>query len=313
MKHRAAKVLGAILGTTGVVVGMSMATTVATTPVGTAPAGSAEEAPTIDVSAILADGVLDVGTAVGNPPWAFVVEGQDDPSGFDMDLAQALADELGVELNIEVAEFPTLIPSLESGRYDAVLSSLTIRDDRLEALNMLAYMQIATGVLVPAGNPEGLTGLEDACGLRIGVAQGSANEAPVAEVSEGCGDDPIEIVSTQGNDFVALESGQVELMVLDAAGAFYTALERGDTFEAPDAVYGAGLAGIGTAKENTALIETLQAALLALIDNGDYDELLEQWNLTEIGHTGAEINPAETPAEAETTEESSAAATTEPE
>lgn len=242
------------------------------------------------VVSVLEDGVLDVGTAIGNPPWAFVVEGEDDPSGFDMDLIRALGEELGVEVNIEVAEFPTLIPSLESGRYDVVVSSLTIRPERLDVLNMLAYMQIATGVLVPVGNPDGITGLEDVCGMRVGVAQGSANEAPVTEASELCDDDPIDIVLTQGNDFVALESGQVDLAVLDAATAFYTAQERPDTFEALDAVYGAGLAGIATAKDNTPLIDALQSALVAMIDSGSYDDLLSEWNLTEIGHTGAEIN-----------------------
>lgn len=252
------------------------------------------EAPTTDPAApILDDGVLDVGTAIGNPPWAFVVEGQADPSGFDMDLVQALADKLGVELNIQVADFPTLIPSLESGRYDIVTSSLTIRPDRLEVLDMLAYMQIATGILVPAGNPAGVTGLEDACGLRVGVAQGSANEEPVAAASEECGDDPIEVVSTQGNDFVALQSGQVDLMVLDAAGAFYTETERGDTFEALSSVYGAGLAGIATAKGDTDLMDALQTALIEMIDSGEYDALVEEWNLTDISHTGAEINPTQ--------------------
>ncbi len=253
------------------------------------------DAPTTEAPAepILSDGVLDVGTAIGNPPWAFVVEGQEDPSGFDMDLVRALADKLGVDVNIQVADFPTLIPSLESGRYDIVTSSLTIREDRLEVLDMLAYMQIATGILVPVGNPAGITGLEDACGLRVGVAQGSANEEPVAEASDACGDDPINIVSTQGNDFVALQSGQVDMMVLDAAGAFFTETERDDTFEALSSVYGAGLAGIATAKDNSDLMDALQEALIEMIDSGEYDALVTEWNLTDISHTGAEINPTQ--------------------
>ena len=50
------------------------------------------------------------------------------------------------------------------------------------------------------------------------------------------------------------------------------------------------LAGIATAKGNP-LIDELQTALIALIDSGDYQALLEKWNLTEIGYTEAEINP----------------------
>jgi polar amino acid transport system substrate-binding protein len=268
--------------------------TEAPAPEDTAPPATDAPADTAAPGAdLVPDGVLDVGTAIGNPPWAFVVEGQEDPSGFDMELIQALGERLGVEVNIQVADFPSLIPSLESGRYDVVVSSLTIREDRLEVINMLAYMKIATGILVQAGNPAGLTGLEDACGLRVGVAQGSANEEPVAEASEACGDNPIEVVSTQGNDFVALQSGQVDLMVLDAAGAFFTETERGDTFEALSAVYGEGLAGIATAKENTALAEALQAELLAMIESGEYDDLVAEWNLSDIAHTGAELNPTQ--------------------
>lgn len=255
--------------------------------------GSGGDAAVEDLSEDLnQEGFLTVGTAIGNPPWASVEEGQDDPVGFDMDLITALAEQLDLEANIQVAEFPSLIPSLESGRYDAVISSLTVTAERAEVVDLLGYVRMGTGVLVPAGNPDGIAGLEDACGYRVGVAQGSANEIPVKEAQKGCGDDPIEIVQTQGNDFVALQSGQVDLMVLDASGALHTADTRPDEFEAlEDAVYGVGLAGIATNKDDTALRDALQAALEDLVESGEYQRLLEQHGLGAIAYEGAEINP----------------------
>jgi polar amino acid transport system substrate-binding protein len=237
-------------------------------------------------------GVVSVGTAVGNPPWGFVEEGSTDPVGFDIDLITALAESLGLEAEIDVAEFPSLIPSLESGRYDVLVSSLTILPDRTEVIDLLAYVQIGTGMLVPAGNPNGITSLSEACGFQVGVAQGSANEVPVEEAQEECGDNPIEIVHTQGNDFVALESGRVDFTVADAAVTLEVAATRPETFEAVEGeIYGAGLAGIAFNKENTGLRDAFQQALQDLIASGEYAEILERWSLTEISYEGAEINP----------------------
>ena len=106
-------------------------------------------------------------------------------------------------------------------------------------------------------------------------------------------DTPIEIVQTEGNDFVALQSGRVDAMVLDAAGAFETAKSRSDEFEAVEGeVYGAGIAGIAFNKENTGLSEVYQQALQDMIEDGEYAEILDRWGVSDLAYEEAEINPS---------------------
>jgi polar amino acid transport system substrate-binding protein len=237
-------------------------------------------------------GTVTVGLAVGNPPWAVLPEGSDEPEGFDIDVITALSERLGLERELEVAAFDTLLTGLQAERYDVVISSLTIREERTEVIDMLGYVQIGTGILVAAGNPEGVESIEDLCGLSVGVAKGSANQEPVDEAQGDC-DTPIEIVQTEGNDFVALQSGRVDAMVLDAAGAFETAKSRGEEFEAVEGeVYGAGIAGIAFNKENTGLSEAYQAALQDMIEDGEYAEILDRWGVSDLTYEEAEINPS---------------------
>lgn len=236
-------------------------------------------------------GTVSVGLAVGNPPWASIAEGSSDPEGFDIDMISALSERLGLEPELQVASFDSLITGLESARYDVVISSLTIRPERTEVIDMLGYVQIGTGILVPAGNPDGVESVEDLCGLKVGAAKGSANQAPLEEAQPACGT-PIEIVQTEGNDFVALQSGRVDAMVLDAAGAFETAKSRDDEFAAVEGeVYGAGIAGIAFNKENTGLTEAYQAALQDMIEDGEYSEILDRWGVADLTYEDAEINP----------------------
>lgn len=232
-----------------------------------------------------------MGLAVGNPPWAVLPEGAEQPEGFDIDVITALSERLGLEPKLEVAAFDTLLTGLQADRYDIVISSLTIREERIEVIDMLGYVQIGTGILVAAGNPEGVESIEDLCGLKVGVAKGSANQEPVDEAQADC-DTPIEIVQTEGNDFVALQSGRVDAMVLDAAGAFETANSRGDAFEAVEGeVYGAAIAGIAFNKENTGLSDVYQQALQDMIEDGEYAEILDRWGVSDLAYEEAELNP----------------------
>jgi polar amino acid transport system substrate-binding protein len=238
------------------------------------------------------DGKVTIATAVGNPPYASIEEGSSEPVGFDMDLVKAVTEELGLTPEIEVVQFPTIVPGLASGRFDLAISSLTITPERTATLDMLAYMQIGTGLLVAAGNPDGIESITDLCGLKVGVSKGSSNQIPLEAAQADCTGDPIEIVETEGNDFVALQSARVDAMALDAAGSFAAADANSEAFEAVGGeVYAAGVAGIGFDQSNGDLAEAYQTALESLIADGTYDELLADWGLEELGYTETAINP----------------------
>lgn len=237
-------------------------------------------------------GEVTIATAVGNPPYASIEAGSTDPVGFDIDLVTAVTKQLGLKPNITVVQFPTIVPGLASGRFDLAISSLTITQERAKTLSMLAYMKIGTGLLVPAGNPKGIASITDLCGKKVGVSKGSSNQVPLKDAQKDCGTTPIQIAETEGNDFVALQSGRVDAMALDAAGSFAAAQTNSKAFQAVGGqVYGAGIAGIGFGQANQQLAQAYETALKALIADGTYDKLLTKWGLTDLAYKDTAINP----------------------
>jgi len=237
-------------------------------------------------------GTIKVATAEGNPPYESVDPDSGELVGFDMDIIRLLASKLGLEAEIQALPFAGVVPGLQSGRYDAAITSLTITQEREEVINLLAYLQIGTGLLVTKGNPNGVTDLNSTCGMKMGVAKGSANELPVKEASAECSGGSIEIVGTEGNDLLALQSGRVEVSAMDAAAAAATAKAQPNEFEVPnEEIYGAALAGIGFPKDEVELAEAFQAALELTIENGEYTELIEKWNIPNLAYEEATLNP----------------------
>lgn len=77
--------------------------------------------------------VLRVGSDIAYAPFEFMDEKQQ-PTGFDMELIRALGEDMGYKVNIETAAFDGLIMALQNGKYDAVISAMTIREDRAKSV-----------------------------------------------------------------------------------------------------------------------------------------------------------------------------------
>jgi polar amino acid transport system substrate-binding protein len=266
------------------------------------PSGSGSSAKPQSVSSLVpakyrGSATITVATASGNPPYETITPGASAPVGFDIDIITAVAKQLGLTPNIKVVQFPSIVVGLADGRFDAGISSLTITAAREQQLDMVTYMKVGTGLLVRAGNPAGIKSISDLCGKTVGVAQGSSNLVPLQSEQQHCGNSPIKIVQTNGNDFVALQSNRVEAMALDAAGAIATAHANPATFAAvPGAVYGAGLAGIAVGKSNTGLATAFASGLKSVIADGTYTKLLAKWGLQDLGDTDVTLNPPTQPA-----------------
>ncbi len=146
---------------------------------------AAEETPTgIDISAVpeLQDGVLTIGSDIAYAPMEFYIEGTETPDGLDIDIAKALAEELGVEVEFVNSGFDGLIPALQTGDFDIIMSSMTITETRSQQIDFVPYLSVGTGILVPAGNPNNIQGLEDLCGLTVVVQAGTIQRGLAMDV-----------------------------------------------------------------------------------------------------------------------------------
>jgi polar amino acid transport system substrate-binding protein len=117
---------------------------------------------------------LVVGMDLSYPPFE-TIDQSGKPVGVSVDLAQALADSMGRPLVIENIPFVGLIPSLQAGRLDCVISSMTVTEERKMSVSFSdPYLKTGLGVLVSAGS--GLKDLEDAPTRTYVVRQGTTGE-----------------------------------------------------------------------------------------------------------------------------------------
>ena len=264
-----------------------------------------------DAAGLLPEEIVEAGAVevATNAPYApfemFVEEGSDELTGVDVDLGRAIGAKLGVDFEFSQQEFDGLIPGLQAAKYDVVMAALTSSEERMDVLTFVDYSASGTGILVEAGNPEGIGSYLDLCGKDVAV-QAATNQVDLATgvwqgECEAEGLDPITLSEfpSDADAQLAITSGKAVASLVTKPSAGYVAktTNDGETFEVvedPEAPngYEATLNGIGVLKENEEFAKAIQAALQSLIDDGTYEAILDQYGVTGIGIDEATINGA---------------------
>ncbi|HXF51357.1 MAG TPA: ABC transporter substrate-binding protein [Dehalococcoidia bacterium] len=250
----------------------------ATAPAGETPAGG------IDISGIpeLEDRTLDVGSDIAYAPIEFY-EG-DTPKGLDIDLATALADVLGVDVEFHNTGFDAIIPSLLGNRFDVIMSAMTVTDERKQQIDFVEYANVGVGIVVAKGNPEGIETVEDLCGRTVAVQEGTIQVDILVAQDQACrnaGQQGIEILrfGTDPEAVDQVKAGRAVAVLNDFPVAFVAAQENPDTLEVLDTQIDPAPYGIGLRKESTALKAALEQALEQLKADGTYRRIFETWNM----------------------------------
>lgn len=160
-------------------------------------------------------------------------------TGFDVDMAQALALTWGANATPVKTAFPGLIPALNAKRCDAVISGIFITSDRLKQAGAVAYMHSHRVIIVKAGNPKHITGPNGLKGLNVAVQGGTKYEEYLKALKGKIG---FSLQSYPGdNDAVAqVLLGRADAVLTQDTSFAYQAgkhpgkLAIGYTFGAPD-------------------------------------------------------------------------------
>jgi polar amino acid transport system substrate-binding protein len=223
--------------------------------------------PKVSASALVEEGVLTVGLITSNGAPEVISSGSKGYVGYDVDVAAALAQELG--LTVRYVEFEYVKDALNAdvdvimgvGASDA--SSLTV---------VSTYIEQATALFTRASAPEVAT-MQEVAGNPVGVQTGSTAQ----KLLENSNLLVSPTTYTNLNDaFDALENGQVDFVACQAfPGGYLASLASGVSFagtlDAPSAK------GIGIAGVNTELISAAQDAMSTLTSNGVIDILRARW------------------------------------
>jgi polar amino acid transport system substrate-binding protein len=248
----------------------------------------------IDISGVeeLSDGTLDIGSDIAYAPIEFLDETTNEPVGLDIDLANAIGELLGVEVVFENAAFDGLLPALNAERYDIIMSAMTASDERKLEVDFVEYFNAGSGIIVPTGNPEGVASIEDLCGLRVAVQEGTVQVdylEGTAEAGGGqdqactdAGEDGIEVLKFPSDPEAvqALLAGQADVEMADYPVAAYSvSLNEGDIELVTGYQFDEGPYGIAVRKTSTALRDVIQEALDQLVADGTYADVLAEWDL----------------------------------
>jgi polar amino acid transport system substrate-binding protein len=244
---------------------------------------------------IKAKGSLLVAADASYAPNEFLAEDGTTVEGMDVDLAEAIGEELGLDVTVKNATFDAIIPGLANGRFDLGMSSFTDTKEREKTVDFVTYFSAGTSFITKSDGPE-ITSLDSLCGLKLAVESGTTPEAEGTKQSKKCteaGKEKVDVLSfdTQDQANLALNSGRADATAADSPVAAYQvqqsngALQLG--YEFGEAPY-----GIAVPKDAGTLDEAVLAALKDLIANGKYGEILDKWGLSAGAITDPVINGA---------------------
>ena len=218
--------------------------------------------------------VLRVGAAVDFAPFEFQSENGKEYEGFDMDLARALAEEMGMTADIQNINFDGLIPALVSKNIDIAISGMTINDERKKnVLFSEPYYQSGLTIVVKKDNTD-INGFKDLAGKTVAVQIGTTSAKEVKKNP----DIQVKELNSSADTFLELKAGGVQAVVNDRpVNDYYIAKSGEKDVRVVNELLTSEDYGIAMAKDNQELQKKVDEALKKLKENGKYDEIYKKW------------------------------------
>lgn len=230
---------------------------------------SAEE--TTAEAAEAAGGVLVMATNAEFPPYEYH-EG-DAIVGIDADIAKAIADELGMELEIEDIAFDSIIPEITSGKADMGLAGMTVTEDRKMNVDFSDTYAKASQKIIVTEDSEIATP-DDLKGVVVGVQLGTTGDIYVSDLeADGT---TVERYNKGFEAVQALSQGKIDAVVIDGEPA-KTFVSQTDGLKILEESFTDEEYAIAVKKGNTELLEKINGALKTLKENGTLDEIVAKY------------------------------------
>ena len=264
-----------ITGMGRVVAGLALAAALAIGGSGAAKAGKLED--------IQSAGVLKAGVALSGEPMGFH-DAQNNPVGYDVDVAKKLADAIGVKLEITDVSAAARITMLQSGQIDVVIANMTATVERAKAVDFtLPYLR--SGIKLLVRKDSGIKELADLAGHKVVVGRGTTNEALIKSKAPKA-----ELVYTdsfQPQAVLLLEQKRADAAIEDSTLIDYAALKNPDLQALPE-TYTADPIAMGVAKGDLEFVGFLNMFVSRYINSGDYEATYTKW----FGQAGPKLTVA---------------------
>ena len=231
---------------------------------------AASETETAELSTV-EPGKLIMSTNAAFPPYEMTTD-SGEFEGIDIETAQAIADKLGLELQIDDMDFDAALLAAQQGKSDMVMAGVTVNEERKQVMEFSdTYASGVQVVIVKEGSE--IATVDDLAGHMIGTQRGTTG---YIYCSDDFGEDSVTAYDDGLTAVQALNNGQVDCVVIDSAPAKeFVAANEGLVIL--DTEYAVEDYAIGMAKGNTALVEAVNGALAELKADGTIDAILAKY------------------------------------
>jgi polar amino acid transport system substrate-binding protein len=244
-------------------------------------------------AAIKSKGTMTIGTDSTYAPNEFLDTDGKTVIGMDVDLFNAVAAKLGLKTEWVSGDFGSLITGVQSGKYDAAVSSFTINKDREAQSNMISYFNAGTQWAQATG---GNVDPNNACGVKVAVQKNTVQVDDLNARSKKCtdaGKKPITIDQYEKQDdaTAAVVSGKDQAMLADSPVVAYAVKQSNGKLALDGDIYDSAPYGYVVAKAQTGFADAIKGAVQALIADGTYAKILNTWGVQAGAVTTSAVNP----------------------
>jgi len=219
-------------------------------------------------------GVLKVGSDVAYAPFEFM-EG-DKPVGFDIDIAQEIADALGVKLEVINTSFDGIIAALKAKKFDIIISAMTITEERKKEISFSKPYFDSGQIIAIRADDTTIKTEKDLKGKIVGVQLGTTGEIAAKKLKDKVGIKEIRSYETIPEAFMDLELGRVDAVINDMPVSLYYAKTH-PKIKCIGKPFTIERYGIAVRKEDTDLLIRINVILDQLKKSGKYDQIYEKW------------------------------------
>jgi len=232
--------------------------------------GLASVAVAEELDGIKEKGVLRIAMSGAYPPFNFVND-QNEVVGFDPSIGTEIARRMGLEAEIITTNWDGIIGGLLANKYDAIVGSMTITEERDEVVDFVGpYYTTKRAIFSKPGSE--FTSIDQLGDAEVGVTLGETHEEWARERGWN-----VRTYKGLPELLLELENGRVDVIVNDSIAAILAMGEKGQEFETIEFETDEFGAGIAIREGNPALAAEMQAALDAMMEDGTYTEIAMEW------------------------------------
>ena len=224
------------------------------------------------------DGVLVMATNAAFPPYEY--KDGDKFAGIDVEIAEKIAEKLGMTLEIKDVEFGSIVGGVQTGKFDMGMAGMTVTEERLQSVNFSTTY--ATGVqVVIVAEDSAITSLDDLKGdgsMKFGVQQDTTGDIYASDTVDngGYGKENVIRYKTGADAVQALKTGKVDAVIIDNEPA-KSFVKVNEGLKILDAEWAVEDYAIAIAKENTELLTAVNNALAELEADGTLGGIIAKY------------------------------------